>query len=638
MSPANALAYRPDIDGLRAIAVLSVLVFHLFPHLLPGGFVGVDIFFVISGYLITGILMRELETGQFSIAGFYERRIRRIFPALIVVLMATTVAGWCFMLPHEWRYFGKYLWTSGVFGGNLLAASETGYFAVSAENKPLLHLWSLGIEEQFYILWPAILFLLKKLRPNVVVPIGFLLIFSFSGNVLGITSAPVPTFFFPLPRIWELLVGALLAQEEVTAGILENKKISRYLGALGCLLLLSGVFLINGTKPFPGWWALVPVLGACALICGHPGGGVNRLALGAPALVAIGRFSYPLYLWHWPLIYFDQLMYSGERTVLRGILIAALSLILAFLTYRVLERKIRYARSPGLLPTLMGLMLALVFIGAESHLEIISAHNDTPAIRKVLQASGEWNYPDSRNGKYRVSEGSGSVSALFFGDSNAEQYWPRVSRLVNQGRFPGNVLWITGGGCPPLPNISEIQHPHCPEVFQSFMHAVQSSDVRKVVISAQWSGYFRHNSSYLFQGSSIEAGGEAFDNALSQWGELLRSISSAGKRVYVVLNIPTGTQLSPEGLIERRWVGSPEILHQGIDRDTYERRNMALNRLRDVAVQAGATVIDPLDYLCDKNFCPAMNHDGEPMYKDATHLRPSYVRDHVFFLDPIFSD
>src|ERR1700722_18124823 len=203
--------YRPDIDGLRAIAVMLVVNFHAFPEAMPGGFIGVDIFFVISGFLITGIIARELDQQRFSLVGFYKRRIRRIFPALIVVLAATLVLGWLWMLPAAYAQLSADVFASGAFFSNIALLLQSGYFDIESGKKPLLHLWSLGIEEQFYLFWPLILMLAARLRLSMLAVAAVIGVASFALNVALIGSDPVATFYLPFPRAWELLAGAALA-------------------------------------------------------------------------------------------------------------------------------------------------------------------------------------------------------------------------------------------------------------------------------------------------------------------------------------------------------------------------------------------------------------------------------------------
>ena len=280
---------------------MLVLNFHAFPDAMPGGFIGVDVFFVISGFLITGIIARELELGRFSLIGFYNRRIRRIFPALIVVLGATLMLGWFWMLPLAFAQLGSDAFASAAFLANIALLLQSGYFDVESVKKPLLHLWSLGIEEQFYLFWPLLLMLAARLRFSIFAVAAILGIGSFLLNVALIGSDPVATFYLPFTRAFELLAGAVLA-----CGWLKIDKAGaagNWRASIGVALIALAAVLLDSHRAFPGWWALLPVAGT-ALLLSAPGAWVNRVVLASPPLVWIGLISYPLYLWHWPLLVF----------------------------------------------------------------------------------------------------------------------------------------------------------------------------------------------------------------------------------------------------------------------------------------------------------------------------------------------
>src|SRR6202022_46142 len=256
--------YRPDIDGLRAIAVILVVNFHAFPEAMPGGFIGVDIFFVISGFLITGIIVRELDQQRFSLLAFYNRRIRRIFPALIVVLCATLVLGWLWMLPAAYAQLSADVFASAAFFSNIALLLQSGYFDIESAKKPLLHLWSLGIEEQFYLFWPLILMLVARMRLSILVAASVIGIASFVLNVALIGSNPVATFYLPFTRAWELLAGAALA-----CGwnqISQTSRASNLRACAGLLLIAAAAGMLGTTSAFPGWGGMLPAPGAPPLL------------------------------------------------------------------------------------------------------------------------------------------------------------------------------------------------------------------------------------------------------------------------------------------------------------------------------------------------------------------------------------
>lgn len=376
--------YRPDIDGLRAIAVLSVVGFHAFPGWVKGGFIGVDVFFVISGFLISGIIYENLDKGEFTLREFYARRIRRIFPALILVMVACLVFGWFALLTDEYKQLGRHIAGGASFISNFLLWQESGYFDNSAETKPLLHLWSLGIEEQFYIVWPLLLWLTWKRKFNFFAVTLAIAVGSFYLNVKGIKQDAVATFYSPITRFWELMCGGLLAwvtiykKESLTgiklrldrfilSNIYRNKEVEkgRTLANLsaftGLALLAYGFSIIAKDFYFPGVWALVPVLAALLIISAGPAAWINRQILSTKVFVWFGLISYPLYLWHWPLLSFARIIENGTPS--REIRVAAvvISIVLAWLTMKLIEKPFRFGnQKTGLkVATLSGLMFAI---------------------------------------------------------------------------------------------------------------------------------------------------------------------------------------------------------------------------------------------------------------------------------------
>ena len=378
--------YRPDIDGLRAVAVLSVVFYHAFPVWLKGGFIGVDVFFVISGYLISIIIFKNLESGSFRFSEFYGRRIKRIFPALILVLGSCCLFGWFVLFPDEYSQLGKHLAGGSAFISNIVLWDESGYFDTSAEIKPFLHLWSLGIEEQFYILWPLVLWLAWKKRANALslIVVGCLL--SFGLNINNIHSDPSSTFYLPQTRAWELLAGSLLAYwsiyrspsidkiAHITDSALcriffnpapspNGNTLKNTLSITGIALIGSGLLYITKEDAFPGWWASLPVAGAFLIIAAGPDAWINKNILASRLFVWFGLISFPLYLWHWPLLAFARII-QGEVPA-REIRIAAvfIAIVLAWMTYRFLERPLRNNKSRFKTPTLIILMASIGVAG-----------------------------------------------------------------------------------------------------------------------------------------------------------------------------------------------------------------------------------------------------------------------------------
>lgn len=385
--------YRADIDGLRAVAVLAVVGFHAFPSWVSGGFIGVDVFFVISGYLISKIIFSSLLQNSFDFVEFYSRRIKRIFPALLLVLITCYFLGWFALLADEYAQLGKHIAGGAGFVSNFVFLDESGYFDNAPETKPLLHLWSLGVEEQFYILWPFFLWLAwrasapratisgeivlweKKLN-LLAITIGIAVI-SFVLSILAVRVNAVYAFYSPQTRFWELLAGSGLAYISLEGGGADKWKHLRVramlqrvhpstLSALGIALIGIAILIITREKEFPGWWAILPICGAVLVIAAGETAWVNRVVLSNRILVWIGLISFPLYLWHWPLLSFAYIMEgampSGE---IRSIAVL-FAVVFAWLTYEFLEKPIRFGKKSR--SKIAGLMLLMIAIGIVGYL------------------------------------------------------------------------------------------------------------------------------------------------------------------------------------------------------------------------------------------------------------------------------
>jgi peptidoglycan/LPS O-acetylase OafA/YrhL len=341
-------AYRPDIDGLRALAILLVIAYHYFG--LPGGYIGVDVFFVISGYLITGMLLADLEESRLSLLDFYARRFRRILPPVLVVIVASFFVGWAWLLPYDFRALSEEACASALYVFNFLLWHQSGYFDASASTKPLLHLWSLAVEEQFYLVWPAFLLLANRWKRRTDLGIVAILLGSFLINLVTIQDDQAAAFYSPLSRLWELASGGLLVQYErlrngarVQAGedVAKSSWSTSHLPIVGLLLILGAAALYNRDSNFPGYLAAIPVLGAVLIVAGGAGAWLNRALLACRPMVYVGKLSYSLYLWHWPVLVLATLLYADEHFRYLNVTCLALSGLLACGTYYCCERPIR---------------------------------------------------------------------------------------------------------------------------------------------------------------------------------------------------------------------------------------------------------------------------------------------------------
>ena len=359
----NTNAFLPHVQGLRAVAILTVVGFHLFPTLMPGGFIGVDIFFVISGYLISGIIYRGLAANTFSVTDFYVRRIKRIFPALILVMASCLVLGYFALVPDELEQLGMHAMGGAGFLSNFLLWREAGYFDNSAATKPFLHLWSLGVEEQFYIVWPVFVLLAWKHR-RMFVPLTIALaLASFAYNIAQLEHHPLASFYSPLSRFWEIAVGSLLAYRHFKVDPqtrLTQQRGAGYLTVAGSAGLLAACYVVSAQMAYPGVWALIPVAATALLLEAGPAAPINCSLLSSAPMQWIGSISYPLYLWHWPLFSFAYILQSGKPTLSTRLLALAASVMLAHLTYLWIEKRMQVTTAPRRWATVLACLLVAV--------------------------------------------------------------------------------------------------------------------------------------------------------------------------------------------------------------------------------------------------------------------------------------
>ena len=365
-----AHAYRADIDGIRAIAVGVVVLFHAFPAQFPGGFIGVDVFFVISGFLISQILLERMADGRYSILDFYARRVRRIFPALIVVLLAVLATAHL-LLPHAlYESVGLQTAAGAGFVANLLYAAQAGYFDDASVRKPLLHLWSLGIEEQFYIVWPFVMLAISRNKRWALPGFALIIGVSFAGNLMTVGDPAGIAFYWPMMRVWQFACGAFLAYQSLNSGqtrmhrwwqrVTESATLRLMLGSLAVLALGIGTLWYDKSTAYPGWAALVPTIAAMILLVGRPGDYLARWMLGTRPMVALGVISYPLYLWHWPLLAYGYIVWDARFGTWERTSAVALAIVLAAATYWVVEQPLRFGRLRRLHPLVLVVALALI--------------------------------------------------------------------------------------------------------------------------------------------------------------------------------------------------------------------------------------------------------------------------------------
>lgn len=432
----NSLGYRAEIDGLRAFAVISVVLYHAFPNLLTGGFVGVDVFFVISGFLITSHIFSSLDDGSFSFIKFFSRRIRRIFPALILVVVSFLTFGWFALVSDELQMLGKHAAGGAAFIMNFILVGESGYFDTAADLKPFLHLWSLAVEEQFYIIWPVVLWSAWRLKFNLLGVTLLVAAASYYFNIHFVTSKPTEVFFWPFGRFWELLSGSALAWfmlykkqsfevAKMRIGVIIGRMMpfksspgpasyaENSMAFGGICLLIFGFVEIDSSMPFPSIFATIPVVAAIAIIGAGEGAWINRIFMMNPVAVWFGMISYPLYLWHWPILSFLQITNGGEVPHRDARMIAvALSVFLAWLTVHLVEKPLRFGRQNAQLKVAsLAAAMTIVFLVGLGISRADFSNSHTFANLSIKRPGSE--HTDGLSSKWY----SGKEGWLFLGDS-----------------------------------------------------------------------------------------------------------------------------------------------------------------------------------------------------------------------------
>lgn len=603
--------YRPDIDGLRALAVLPVVAFHAGVHLAHGGFVGVDIFFVISGFLITQVLADEIRGDRFSLLVFYERRIRRILPALIAMLLVTWLLGLIYCLPGDLLDLSKSAVAAAASISNFYFWASAGYFDGPAATKPLLHTWSLAVEEQFYLVWPLLLLVAYRLFKSrllwVTVLIGLV---SFGISAAGAFTSPNATFYLVHTRFWELALGGVLALGAVPARL--NPALRHALSISGLALILGSIFLIDSDLPFPGIFAAPPCVGAALIIlAGRDGESVAGRLLAWRPVAAVGLISYSLYLWHWPITVYQR-NYAFIASVgpewANKLLIVAVSLLVAGLSWKFVEQPFRTgARRPSArlllylaaagtgLVLLVGLTgwVASGFPGRFSAREL--------RIAAYLHYDGVSQF---RDGRCFLSSGAqGSKFApeclrtdatrknyLLLGDSHAAQLWAGLNATYQDINF----MQATVSDCLPTIEHGLGESPRCNSIINGvFTEFLNGNHVDRVLLAARW------------KAGSVDAVGHTL--------EWLRQrsipVTLIGPTTFYDLPLPqlliSAARAHDPGLPDRHWDQSLRALD---------------DRMSRLASAAAADYISPLQLMCSQNACANADHDGMPLVSDREHF------------------
>lgn len=590
--------YRLEIDGLRAVAIVPVVLFHSGLGLFAGGFVGVDVFFVISGYLITQILYREAGERRFSIAHFYARRVRRIFPALFFMLAATLAAGIWLLLPQELSALARSSIAATLFVSNILFYRESGYFATAAIYKPLLHTWSLGIEEQFYVFFPLGLWLVHRWKPKALLPVLFaVFVLSFGLNVALVGRFQSAVFYMLPTRAWELMAGGIVA--------IVSRRSNGILAAAGLMLIgLAAVGFHEGI-PYPGLAALLPVAGTALVIGFGEGTGTGKLLSLAP-IRGIGLISYSLYLWHWPVLTFARFALGTQLSPFATTGCIAFSVLMAWLSWAYVEAPFRKPGAPGPaigvgLASMTGAIAisALLLPGYPSRLPASALTIHTPKIAEP-PCFGDEADPD-------VARCVGGPVVLI-GDSHALQFLKAATRQVPGLHFVGHA------GCIPIEGVEftrlgRVDH-RCSRFNEQALSAIaQDRGVRTVILAGRWARL-------TFPQNDPEAQTASSDPGLALQ-QTVAMLHRHGKRVVLIGPVPEFKELLPSCLERAMW--------RGLAIGVCQHNELTVENpvVEDWLSSAGADqVIRPSEALCRSRDCPVML-DGQPVSRDRDHLSPA---------------
>lgn len=638
----SELRYRPDIDGLRAIAVLGVVLFHAGVQPLTGGFTGVDVFFVISGFLISSILIKEIRRGDFSLVTFYERRIRRIFPAFLVVVLSSVILAYLLLIPRDFENFGKSLAAAGLSFSNVLFWKESGYFDSTAELKPLLHTWSLGVEEQFYLFFPLLLlFISRFFKQRWVGWILAIAVVSFLLSVWGVKYQPSAAFYLLPTRAWELALGGLLAMGAIP--LVQQRHWRELEGLLGLGMIACGMFVLAPESAFPGVNALIPCLGAAMVIhAGTSGGSMAGYLLSWRPLVLIGLISYSLYLWHWPLLVFARYYLVRPLSVLETTGVILVALIAATLSWHFVERPFRKHKaridrrtvfSGGVFATAIVISIgawAVVGQGVPDRLpadvvRLASGADDVSmSSRACMERNKHWKEGE---GLCVIGEESAKPSFVVLGDSHAGALMPGIALAAKEHGQAG--LHAAMQSCPPFDGVvnrNDETGRNCIRFREGVVKQLETMPaVRKVLLIARWPVYAEGTrygpddsgpKPVLLDVSGMASGNHAvFALGLER---MTKRLQQAGKEVFLVFSVPEVGLNVPSRLARQKLFDVEDDIRP-TSKDFYVRNQYVFEISKVLEERNGIKVIYPHQFLCTDDRCSVM-HDGAALYSDDDHL------------------
>lgn len=654
------LNYRADIDGIRGIAVLAVIFYHADIKVFSGGFVGVDIFFVISGYLITTIIFREINENEFSLAQFYERRIRRIFPALFTVLLFTVFVSYLFFDTNEFYDFGKTLVSATIFGSNILFWTQSGYFEGPAAIKPLLHTWSLAVEEQYYIFFPLLLmFLARYLRPRLKLTLSGLTLASFLLNVYSLHYDASAAFYLAHMRVWELLIGSLLAIKIIPKTF--NSGILNSLSLLGLVMLGAPFFLYTNETSFPGGAALIPTLGTALLIFGNiESKTLAGRILSLRPLVFIGQISYSLYLWHWPAIVFAKYYAIIELKALEMAAVLLAVFLLSILSWHFIEKPFRqksFIKSSKIFAP-AGIAMALT-IAIGSFIYFSGGFPGRFATKQagvIPKTDVEWqrwskcgldvDEPPSQLELCAIGENTNTPTFLLWGDSHVRALATSIQISASQAGAAGVMVYTSG--CSPLRGVDRQGRHSCSDFNEVMLNYVRDHpNLDTVILASRWAlsaegtRYKNEEGKRVILVNTSTGPTQTDTNAsLFQFGldQTVLSLLKMGRKVVIITEVPEIGYDVPSAfsIAERTGRDINKIIAPSLNE--YRARNAIVSAtIESIASNDAVQIVDPSKVLCMNQTCLVAT-DGQALYRDDDHLS-SYGAQYISSIfDPIFEN
>lgn len=614
------LKFRYDINGLRAYAVIAVVLFHFNTSWVSGGFAGVDVFFVISGFLMTAIIFNGLEKNKFNLFDFYVARANRIIPALAVLCIVLLLLGWFFLSPIDYQALAKHAASSLSFISNIIYWKESGYFDADSYEKFLLHTWSLSVEWQFYIIYPAVLIFLNRYFS-----INSLRRLILLGSVLGFfvcvyatIKSPNSSYYLLPTRAWEMMFGGVAYLYPLTLRDAHKKIVEM----IGLSLILTSYIFIDATIAWPGYFAFLPVFGTFIILLSDR---QSSIITNNVAFQLLGKWSYSIYLWHWPIVVLGHYL-KIDSWWLIGL---PLSVLLGFISFKYIEsidfKYISYFSGKFKFKfKFMWLVLIIISFGlyVYSNDGIVDRYSgeDKLLVVSSVKSQGDWSYPAPNLYKNKLElryiEGTNGKNVLFIGASHIAQTYPYVSSLENSY----NVYYLTKGGCFVTPSMTNDRW-SCANL-QNYKEILSDIKFDKIVTSF-----------YFFDGYLPTDNKEReleISKRVDEYDEFIEVLKKNAKSVFLIKGEPRGEAFDPKYATR---YGLDDFILESEVLESYRTHELALARLKSLD---GVTIINPIDYLCSNGVCKTRNNENEFFYKDIDHMRPWYSRKNSTYLSDIF--